>query len=211
MKLQFTTSGILSIFFLGTLLIQSNMIYATNQQCPFDVQILDSKTSWCSGKFSRDNITTTCWDVITLTHITLGVANLDTTIHSLNQLILTIEEIGERGVPSFLKSENLTLNMDLSLILSPQKYWSYNFSCSECQSLVKISLEADGEWFEFDPDQILIDAGIYLGTTYWPPHWSNVSYYTEKQTIAVSFLEILFSVGIFNIIILIFRRRREKD
>jgi hypothetical protein len=209
MKIQFKTSGILSIVvFFGVLLIQSYMIYATNQQCPIDVQILYSDDSWCSGTTEIGNDTLT-WDSITITFVTLGIANLDTTIHSLNQLILTINEVNEGGSLSFLKSENLTSNLDLPLIISPQRYWMYNLSCFTCQSLAKISLKVDGEWFEFAPHQLLIDAGIYMGNNYWPPHWSEVLYYTENKITPVSILGISSSVGLATLI-LVFQRRRKR-
>ncbi|MFX0090526.1 MAG: hypothetical protein ACFFBD_02090 [Candidatus Hodarchaeota archaeon] len=209
MKIQFGSMGILSIVVLfGTLLIPSNVVCATNQQCPIDVQILYSDASWCSGITLVENSTVLAWDVITITFVTLGVANLDTAKHSLNQIILTIDEVNEGGSLSFLKSEQLTSNVDLPLILYPQRYWLHNFSCSQCQSLTKISLEVDGEWFEFAPPQLLSDAGIYVDDTHWPPHWSKVSYYTESQITPVSVLGIFSSVGL--VIIFVFRWRRRE-
>lgn len=209
MKIKIRTGEILPIAaFLGILLIQNNIIYAINQQCPLDVQILYSDDFWCSGTSEIGN-DTLAWDSITIIFVTLGIANLDTTVHSLNQLILTINEVNEGGSLSFLKSENLTSNMGLPLIISPLRYWMYNLSCFTCQSLAKISLEVDGEWFEFVPHQLLIDAGIYIQDTYWPPHWSKVSYFTEDQTTPVNFLEMFSSVG-FITVIFIFRRRKKR-
>lgn len=201
MKIQFRTCGILFIVvFFGTLPIQSNKIYATDQQWPVDVQILYSDDSWCSGTTIVDN-RSVAWDVITITFVTLGIANLDTAKHSLNQIILTMDGVNERR-------KNLTSNLDLPLILSPQRYWSHSFSWSQCQS-AKIGLEVDGEWFEFAPHQLLSDAGIYVDSTYWPPHWSEVSYYTESQITPVSFLGIFSSVGVVTIIFG-FRWRRKR-
>ena len=131
-----------------------------------------------TSKFSIPTIvdnSTVAWDIITITFVTLGVANLDTTKHSLNQLFLTTNKLSE---DYGLKSENLTSEADFPLILSPLRYWVYDLSCSPCQSLT-FSLEVDGEWFKFAPNQLLSDAGF--GNTYWPPHWSEVLYYTVSN------------------------------
>lgn len=204
MKIQFQTSGILFIVvFFCAFLIQNNIVHATNQQCPLDVQILYSDDSWCSGTTEIGN-DTLVWDLTSITFVTLGVANLNSAKHLLNRLILTTEELSG----NFSKnSENHTLSADLPLILSPLRYWKYDLSCPPCQSL-GISLEVDGEWFEFTPNQLLSDAGIYVDSTYWPPHWSKVSHYTESNITPVIFPGLFSCVGLVTIILLFHRHKK---
>ncbi|MHA1978071.1 MAG: hypothetical protein ACW98F_04110 [Candidatus Hodarchaeales archaeon] len=190
----------------GIIVIPSASITTTLQYCPVDVQILYFDDSWCSGTQQVDNSTLT-WDTITITFITLGVGNLDTTSHSLDQVSLTKERVNEGGGLSSFKLENFTAAIGIPLLLSPHRYWQYNFSCSSCQSLSKIHLEVDGEWYTFSLAQLLSESGVVWHTTYWPPHWSKVLYYTVNRLTPVDFLGILSGIGIGTMIFMVARRR----
>ncbi|MFX0206587.1 MAG: hypothetical protein ACFFDT_11430 [Candidatus Hodarchaeota archaeon] len=221
MKITRITIGILTtIIFFGVFLLQHNFnTCATDKQCPVDIQILYSEEGWCSGQdieISNDYTSIFEWDIITISSVRLGIANLDTVDHSLNQILLTIEEIIDDDELSISISDNLTSIVDFPLILSPQRYWSYDFNYGyqsygrQCQSITKFSLEVDGEWYEFMSYQLLRDAGIYVDSTYWPPHWSGVVYYTNSQSTPVSFSGISPSIGLILIIYLFHRHRKKK-
>lgn len=128
-----------------------------SQECPVDVQLLASTSSWCGGTNPFEN-GTLYWDITTITFMTVGIANLDNNAHTLNRLNVTIHQYvsdpsGSTGSGiKRLKSESLTAEAGLPLVLYPGYYWQYNLNSEEqCQMLAKISIEVDRDWFEFYP------------------------------------------------------------
>lgn len=205
-------SSVFSVILLLTVLptnlpCRSNVIFVTDEECPLDVQILNSDTYWCSGS-GESEYGPYLWDMITIIYAKVGLANLNATKHSLNQLILTIDRVGTTGGLAFLKSENLTSERNLPLILFPHSYCVHNFSCLPYQSINKIDIEVDGEWFEFTLNELFGKADTYMGATYWPEHWSKVVHWTEYQPPQVNWVGIIICGGLVLIIWIIQRRKR---
>ncbi|UCE12945.1 MAG: hypothetical protein JSV04_12225 [Candidatus Heimdallarchaeota archaeon] len=169
-------NNLLSVLCLCITLMTITKTYSSIQQSPCDVQVLAFDASWCSGSYPVDNLTL-AWDIYTITSVTLGIANLDTNDHTINQLNVSINQANAKADLMFLKSVNLTAVAGLPLVLSPGYYWQFNLSCDKCQSLDKIRLEIDGEWFTFLPHEM-----IKNGTSVWPDHWTNVHHYSKTTS-----------------------------
>ena len=136
----------------------------------------------------------------------MGVANLETDNHTLNQLIQTTE----KGYENYSQeSKNLTGNAKLPITITPNKYWEYNLSCNPCDTMI-ISLKVDEEWFEFTPHQLLNGTGVIIGETHWPQQWSKVSHYTESKITPVHFSVIITSMGLVTIITTTQRSRKRE-
>ncbi len=110
-----------------------------------DVGILTYERGGCGGVISGAN-----WDVFgSLYWFTLGVANFDTMLHTLEQVTVTMTGLAVENMSHFEIQEIITEDGVLPLTLSPDQYWTWNFTCKHCTTGVAVQLIVDSEVLDF--------------------------------------------------------------
>lgn len=157
-----------SLFFLTPLASSFSI-----QDLNISISILDYSHRMCGGTINNSGAITH-WDGYTIVSFSLGVANLDTKAHTLTQI--TVTKVGSHAAngSSFEVNESISFAGNLSIILLPNQYGMWNFTCPPCTYRIILQLIVDDVVLDFG----VLTSGDSGFNPKWLTSWSDVLHYT---------------------------------
>lgn len=108
----------MSIYFLISFGITPVSVLSPPDSSVIGICIPESESGYSGGCING----TDCWDYITVTYFALIVVNLDTEVHTLEQVTLTFKGVNETDKAPFTVQIILNDTKDLPVVLYPHYY-----------------------------------------------------------------------------------------